>query len=204
MENDASRAERTLVAWERIEQWLRAHAPRSYAMLPGPAEPSAVEEAEAAMGPLPPELRALWGVREGGNGGGPERLGILRGYDVFPARDAIWCHEYVLAVILDAEDMGSRPWIPACATETDEPHLWNFIDTRTGALGWNVHGGAFTEPDASGETFAGWIESVADELEGGPVNSGVLRAGVADGWLSWNDTRVPREIPSGWEPVRPA
>jgi cell wall assembly regulator SMI1 len=62
MEHDPSRAERTLAAWERIEAWSRTYAPRTYAALPGPAEPSAVQEAEAAMGVLPPELRALWAV----------------------------------------------------------------------------------------------------------------------------------------------
>jgi hypothetical protein len=198
-------AERTLAAWERIEAWLRTHAPRTYAALPGPAEPAAVEEGEAALGALPPELRALWSVREGGSGSGPELLGILGGYDVFPPREAVRCHAIRLAVILEAEDMGPRPWVPTCARDTGDPHLFNFVDVPTGLLGWNVHGGAFTEPEESGQSSAGWIEAVADELHGGPVHAaGVLRAGVADGWLSWRDARDVGRIPSGWELVRPA
>ncbi|MGW1163283.1 hypothetical protein ACWD5Q_34595 [Streptomyces sp. NPDC002513] len=204
MEYDPSRAERTLAAWERIESWLRTHAPRTYAALPGPAEPSEVEGAEAAMGVLPPELRALWSVCGGGSGSAPEGLRVLRGYDVFPPREAVRCHGNVLAVILDAEHMGPRPWIPACAMDTGEPHLWNFVDAPTGRLGWNVHGGAFTEPGESGETFTQWIEGVADELHGGPAHAGVLRAGVVDGWLSWRDVRDSRTVPSGWVPVGPA
>ncbi|RPE26668.1 hypothetical protein EDD90_10962 [Streptomyces sp. Ag109_O5-1] len=108
-------------------------------------EPSAVEEAEAAMGVLPPELRALSSVCGGGElGSGPDGLRVLRGYDVFPPREAVGCHANVLAGILDVEHMRPRPWVPACAMETGEPHLWNFIDAPTGRLGWNVHGGAFT------------------------------------------------------------
>ena len=68
MKHNQARAERTLAAWERIEAWLRTHAPRTYAALPGPAELSAVEEAEAAVGVLPPELRSLWSVLGGGPG----------------------------------------------------------------------------------------------------------------------------------------
>ncbi|SHN22525.1 SMI1/KNR4 family protein [Actinacidiphila paucisporea] len=202
MEYDPSRVERTVAAWERIEEWLRVYAPRSYAMLPGPAHPGEVEAAEAAVGELPPELTALWAARGGGRGSGPERLRILRGYDVFPPRDAVRCHRWALSPILEAEEMGTPPWVPTCATDTGEPHLWNFIDTPTGRLGWNVHGGEFTEPEESGETFAEWIESVADELHGGP-GWGVLLPGVADGWLSWRDTRVPDRIPSNWRPLQP-
>lgn len=204
MAYDPSRAERTLAAWARIEEWLRRHAPRTYAALPGPAEPAAVEEAEAAVGPLPPESRALWSVRGGGSGSGPERLGILRRYDVLPPLDTVRCRANRLVGILEAEDMGPRPWVPACAMETDDPQLFNFVDVPTGLPGWNIHGGAFTEPEESGESFAGWIEGVADELHGGPVNAGVLRAGVADGWLSWKRVRDARSVPSAWQPVRSA
>jgi hypothetical protein len=202
MEHDPSRAERTLAAWERIEAWSRTYAPRTYAALPGPAEPSAVREAEAAMGVLPPELRALWSVCGGGEpGSGPEGLRVLRGLDVFPPLAAVWCHANVLAVMLEAENMGPRPWVPACAAETAEPRLWNFVDAPSGRLGWNVHAGAFTGPGRSGETFTGWIEGVADELHGAAVHAGVRRAGVADGWLSWRD---PRTAPSGWVLIGPA
>lgn len=40
--------------------------------------------------------------------------------------------------------------------------------------------GEFTEPEESGDTFAEWIESVADELHGGP-GWGIRLPGVADG-----------------------
>lgn len=204
MEQNQARAERTLAAWERIEAWLRTHAPRTYIALPGPAEPSAVEEAEAAVGVLPPELRALWTVLGGGSGpADPERLRVLRGYDVLPPSTAVWCRTYILQGILDDMGMGSRPWMPACAFSRFDPALWNFIDVPTGGLGWNVHGGAFTMPEESGETFTEWIEGIADELHGAPVHAGVLRAGTADGRLSWEDIKDTRRIPSGWVPVGP-
>ncbi|MFE2603632.1 hypothetical protein ACFXI6_52190 [Streptomyces mirabilis] len=190
MTDEQIRFDRTLAAWDRIETWLLRYAPQSHAALPGPAEPSVVESAGAAMGPLPPELRALWGLHNGTDRDGPGRLRILKDYDVFPVADAIWCYENVLTVLLDANDMGTRPWIPACASETDEPHLWNFIDTTTGRLGSNVHAGAFTEPDESGDTFVGWMEGIAAELEGGGGAAGSKqRPSVIDGWLTWNEGR---------------
>ncbi|CAG6393382.1 SMI1/KNR4 family protein [Streptomyces cocklensis] len=200
MDDDPSRAERTIAAWMRIEEWLRVRAPRSYAMLPGPAEPSEIAAAEAALGKLPQELMALWSLRAGGSGSGPERLEILRGYDVFPPMDSVRCHFIALSPILEVEEMGPRPWVPACATATDEPALWNFIDVPTGQLGWNVHAGEFTEPEESGDTFAEWIESVADQLHGGQA-WGIRLPGVANGWLSWEDIRDQNRIPSSWEPV---
>lgn len=36
--------------WLRIEAWLNAHAPRTFASLPGPAEPTAIAEADEAPG----------------------------------------------------------------------------------------------------------------------------------------------------------
>jgi cell wall assembly regulator SMI1 len=204
MEHNPARAERTLAAWVRIEAWLRRHAPQTHAALPGPAEPSAVEEAEAALGDLPPELRALWSVLGGGSGPDLQRLGVLRGYDVLPPSMAVWCRVNVLDGILEVEEMGSRPWVPACANERFEPYLWNFIDVPTGDLGSNVHAGAFIQPGESGETFTTWIEGVADELHGGPAKARVVRAGISDGSLLWTDPRDPRRTPSDWAPVGPA
>ncbi|WP_329134972.1 hypothetical protein OG552_20425 [Streptomyces sp. NBC_01476] len=201
MDYDPSRAERTTAAWGRIEEWLGVHAPQSHATLPGPADPSEVAAAEDALGELPPELLALWSRHVGGRGSGPRRR-ILRGYDVFPPMDAVRCRDQALSAILEAEEMGPRPWVPACAMSTAEPRLWNFIDVPTGQLGWNVHAGEFTEPEESGETFAEWIEGVADELHGG-AGRGILVPGVADGWLSWHDIRVRDRIPSSWRPLRP-
>ncbi|MHC0430890.1 SMI1/KNR4 family protein [Streptomyces sp. O3] len=44
-------------AWLRIEAWLETHAPETFASLPGPAEPTAIAEAQEALGiPLPDAL----------------------------------------------------------------------------------------------------------------------------------------------------
>ncbi|MCW8383315.1 SMI1/KNR4 family protein, partial [Streptomyces justiciae] len=45
-------------SWARIETWLAQHTPRTFAALEPPAEPSAVAEAEEALGqPFPASLR---------------------------------------------------------------------------------------------------------------------------------------------------
>jgi hypothetical protein len=156
------------------------------------------------MGVLPPELRALWTVQGGGSGpADPERLRVLRGYDVLPPRESVRCRTNVLEVILDVEGMGSRPWIPACAFDRFDWHTWNFIDVPTGGMGWNSHASHFTEPEESGETFTEWIEGIADQLHGAPVHPGNLRAGTVDGQLSWWHSG-DRRTPSGWVPVEPA
>ncbi|WP_169944603.1 hypothetical protein [Microbispora sp. H11081] len=61
--------------WRRIERWLRAHAPRTYASLNGPAAPRLVAKAEARLGmPIPDSLRASLLRHDGARGPAAFRL----------------------------------------------------------------------------------------------------------------------------------
>ncbi|MFF0449006.1 SMI1/KNR4 family protein [Streptomyces sp. NPDC004609] len=52
-------------SWDRIESWLRANAPASYASLPAPADPEALRSAQAAGLDFPEELLASLSRHDG-------------------------------------------------------------------------------------------------------------------------------------------
>ncbi|MEU6409547.1 hypothetical protein [Microbispora sp. NPDC046933] len=61
--------------WRRIEKWLKAHAPRTYASLNGPAGPRLVAKAEARLGTrIPDSLRASLLRHDGARGPAAFRL----------------------------------------------------------------------------------------------------------------------------------
>ncbi|MFF4018889.1 hypothetical protein [Streptomyces sp. NPDC001843] len=174
MTDEQIRVEQTLDAWERIESWLREHAPSSYAALPPAAEPSAVQEAENTMGPLPPELRALWEIHDGTS------QGLLRGYDLFSVAGCT-ASRSMMEIVLDDLAGERPPWVQALATDTTDPFPrdFHFIDVRTGRLGWYSRENMFIPPEESEQTLSDRLEDVAEQLEAGGTQA------VSDGRLTW-------------------
>lgn len=87
--------------WRRIERWLRAHAPRTYASLNGPAAPRLVARAEERLGTrLPDSLRASLLRHDGSRGGASFR---------FPTSDLMMSTREMVSAWPEACGMGGVP-----------------------------------------------------------------------------------------------
>ncbi|WP_151769612.1 SMI1/KNR4 family protein [Streptomyces abyssomicinicus] len=186
-------------AWTRIDNWLRTYAPGSYENLSPPADPAAVEEAQAVMGlRFPDELLESLACHDG-----------MRWQDsTFPVRSprsvaAIVSFWRTAMDILrheadDPEDEapgdGAEPWwhplwIPWAHGDGDAQIIDMREGPHQGRLGERRHddcghfGGGWP-------TLAAYLEEVADTLEsGGTVGSlaPFLGEGYVDGMpeLHW-------------------
>ncbi|WP_406723484.1 SMI1/KNR4 family protein [Streptomyces sp. GD-15H] len=141
-----------IVAWERIESWLRLHPPAA-PLSPG-ASDELIAEAEAELGfRLPADLRTLW-RRCGGPVGpltpeGEVLLGVRRALDAYD--------------LLNHPGVWGTTWIPFTADEPDDPFSGTFIDAATGLIGsWNRQDVSHLYED--GSTLTGYLAEVADEL----------------------------------------
>src|SRR5262244_2219963 len=80
-------------AWQRIDRWLRSHAPDVLEDLNGPAAPAAIAAAEAKLElALPAALRASLAVHDGQSRDGPGLFpsGALLSVDTIVDERAIW------------------------------------------------------------------------------------------------------------------
>ncbi|RGA01709.1 hypothetical protein DI270_027930 [Microbispora triticiradicis] len=91
--------------WRRIERWLRAHAPRTYASLNGPAAPRLVARAEERLGTrLPDSLRASLLRHDGSRGGASFR---------FPTSDLMMSTREMVSAWPEACGLGGVPFARA-------------------------------------------------------------------------------------------
>ncbi|WP_188274862.1 SMI1/KNR4 family protein [Streptomyces sp. CBMA152] len=177
-------------AWQRIETWLRAHAPASCASLESGASQEEISSAEGALGVrIPADLKALWVLRDG--------VRIVRG-EAFLMDNArligiaqvvelhgYWGKNYDFRDDPDEpSDLWDHHWIPVC---TLEEHNWAnglFLDAGTGELwSWDEHANRQVEY----ESLTSYLEGMADALEA-PGLFGGARPGLEYGALVW---RVP-------------
>ncbi|MDA2808232.1 SMI1/KNR4 family protein [Nocardiopsis suaedae] len=181
-------------SWARIDAWLYANAPADHALLRPPADPEAVEAAQAEMGMrFPPDLLASLACHDG-----------MEGWrSAFPGRppapvDKIvehWhlCNDIYEDLRLDDEDVldeDEEPWwhpswIPWAVFDGDS----DVIDMRPGP-GQGRLGNA--EHDDRANFLNGWpslgayLAEVADVLENGGRVGGFLAPRVdSEGRLHW-------------------
>lgn len=208
-----SPAEQVVAAWERVENWLRAHAPASAALLrpaAGEVEIAAVEKTIGVA--FPPALRAWYGLHDGiddpADGDSWWPAGFLPGGQGW----------YRLGQLQGAYVMQTRDWerepgrIPISCTPDD---MWHglYLDARPdapscGCLGrWVVD----REPELIADSFPGWplqewLTEIADALEQGRCL--VEPSGRRDeenwpaltvcGGLTWVDPGQEPGLPEGW------
>ncbi|MFJ5049798.1 SMI1/KNR4 family protein [Streptomyces sp. NPDC088719] len=199
-------------AWERIEKWLRAHAPASAALLrpaAGEADIAAVEEAIGVT--FPPALRAWYRLHDGigdpedgkswwpagflPGGQGWYRLGQLQSAYVMHTRDG--------------EREPGR--VPISCTPDD---MWHglYLDARPGEPSYGNLGRWVVdrEPELIPESTSGWpLESwlveIADALEQGRCLVGLDGRRDEDNWpamtvcggLTWLAPGEEPELPEG-------
>ncbi|MBC3839304.1 hypothetical protein GXW82_01115 [Streptacidiphilus sp. 4-A2] len=164
-------------SWARIDAWLHAHAPASHALLAPPADPAAIESAEAELGVrFPPDLVESLACHDG----------LTAWANIFPQQPPLPVAEIVahwrMCVEIAGDDpdlcepkaAGAEPWwhrqwIPWAQSDGDA----QVIDMRAGPQQGRV---GSTAHDDTGSFADGWpnlaayLNEVADVLEfGGEV-----------------------------------
>ncbi len=156
-------------AWDRIEAWLRANAPGSYAELPPPATPGGVQEAQDAVGcAFPAELVASL-ARHDGSG----EFALPPHHQLYDAR--LIATEYR---VYRRVDQGRRPgqrtwwesrWIPLAADGCGNSL---FVSQEPGPSFGRIgdhakdDGGSFSE-DGALASLGAFLESTARGLQDG-------------------------------------
>ncbi|GAA5075466.1 SMI1/KNR4 family protein [Streptomyces similanensis] len=202
-----------LAAWDRVEDWLKANAPCSYASLRPPAGPERVAAAQARMGVTwPREVAALWLRHDGAEGfevdgdeeGEVDPAKFLAGYTFLPLDEAVRVH--AARSDPDTGAVGCTGWVPLSGADDDYAGEMVVVDgPDAGRMGrWSatdrarLHG-AYT-------TLGGYLTAVAEALETGtgPLadRDGVV-PGVSLGCLVWQNPRAVSAVDAPWEPVHP-
>nr|WP_189179684.1 hypothetical protein [Microbispora rosea] len=156
--------------WRRIERWLRAHAPKTYASLNGPAGARLVAKAEARLGRrIPDSLRASL-LRHNG-AGGSAAFRFSPHYQIMGARGVV------------------ASWPEACVMGGGIPFAYNsdgadylVTNPATGGVGSADWETPYFEDEWS--SYYALLKTTADALaEGGPVGGFVPV--VREGALEW-------------------
>lgn len=192
---DEARAGAVRDAWARIDAWLRAHAPDSSAVLAPPADPAAVEAAQAELNiRFPADLLASLACHDG----------LRHWANCLPLRPPLPVADLVdhwrMCVEIDEDNRadedepapdGEEPWwhpqwIPWAQSDGDA----QIIDMRPGPaqgrLGMAYHDdcGVFTDGWPS---LAAYLTEVADVLEkGGAVGGAWAPYLTTEGELWWS------------------
>ncbi|MFE1088997.1 SMI1/KNR4 family protein [Streptomyces albidoflavus] len=207
---DEARAEAVRDAWARIDAWMRAHAPDSYEVLAPPADPTAVEAAQAGLGVrFPADLLASLACHDG----------LRHWANCLPLRPpepvARIVDHWQMCVEIDEDNRadedepepeGEEPWwhpqwIPWAQSDGDA----QIIDMRPGPdqgrLGMAYHDdcGVFADGWPS---LAAYLTEVAEVLEkGGAVGGTWVPYLTTEGELWWS---LKGETQLNGEPLTPA
>jgi cell wall assembly regulator SMI1 len=163
--------------WERIEQWLRAHAPAVLASLNPPADPGRLVAAERHLGVAFPDDFTRIYLRH--DGGGP---GLFNGWD-WLSLDGITSEWDVWKDLLDGGEFADvqrktdgrtvpdwwHPWwIPFTSSGAGDNYCLDLNPGPDGTAGQVIimwHDDAARPVEA--ESFRAWLARFADDLEAG-------------------------------------
>ncbi|MEV5899333.1 hypothetical protein [Streptomyces sp. NPDC052127] len=195
--------------WHRITRWLKENAPASYAALRPGASSVALAALEEDLGiPIPIELRALWMLTAGDDGG--DGWGCLPGNRALLSLDAVAA---VYGLKMDAqthqdtlntgrsEDERITVWkatrIPVVALGPADTTSGLYLDAATGYLGrfsrYNEH------PGDELDTLVTYLEEAADMLEA-PALATRDKPGLIGGALVWRSSIDPAQEDL-WQPL---
>ncbi|MFG2281943.1 hypothetical protein ACGFNQ_25055 [Streptomyces asoensis] len=196
-------------AWHRITRWLKDNAPDSYAALRPGASPADLAALEEDLGiPIPVELRALWMLTAGDDGGGG--WGCLPGNMALLSLDAVAAvhglkmdaqsHQSALDTVR-SEDERITVWeatrIPVVALGPADRTSGLYLDAATGYLGrfsrYDEH------PDHELDTLVTYLEEAADMLEA-PALATRDEPGLIGGALVWR-SGITHAWEDLWQPL---
>jgi hypothetical protein len=156
--------------WRRIEKWLKAHAPKTYASLNTPAGPRLVARAEARLGrPIPDSLRASLLRHDGARGPAAFRL---------PSNHVITGARELVAFWPEACEMGGG--IPLARDPDSGDYL--VTNSATGGVGFADWDLPYFEDEWT--SYYALLKSTADALTGGRPLDGSVPV-VREGALEW-------------------
>ncbi|MGW5259995.1 hypothetical protein ACWEQG_03420 [Microbispora sp. NPDC004025] len=157
--------------WRRMEKWLKAHAPKTYASLNKPAGPRLVAKAEARLGrPIPDSLRASLLRHDGARGPAAFRL---------PSNHALMGARGLVASWPEACAMGGG--IPLAYDPDSGGYL--VTSSATGGVGFADWELPYFEDEWS--SYYALLKSTADALAGSRAVDGSVPV-VREGVLGWD------------------
>ncbi|MQT02773.1 SMI1/KNR4 family protein [Streptomyces jumonjinensis] len=185
-------ARQAAAAWRRVESWLPAHAPASFATLcPGAGEED-LAVAEGAFGRvLPPSLTALWRLCAGVRGGGPAVF-LLDNWALMDLDAAMGVYRARMETAGDG--LWKAHWIPFASYTSVDASSGLYLDAESGEVCW---WGEFGERVPRFASLSVYLEETADRLEAPSLLPG-LEPGLIDGGLAWGYRGDP---PEGWTPL---
>ncbi|MBT2228961.1 SMI1/KNR4 family protein [Nonomuraea sp. NEAU-A123] len=166
--------------WRRIERWLKAEAPKTYATLGRPGRARTIAVAESQMGiDFPDSLRASLLRHNGAKGFG---LGYGAQLSTRQIRDAwrLMCREDPTNLEADPGPEFSGVLIPF-QDRYDEGY--GLIDSEVGSLSWDVAQEGMLSTSAL-PSYGALLRATADALEQGGTVDGT-RPRVVRGTLRW-------------------
>ncbi|MEN3535712.1 hypothetical protein AAH991_11410 [Microbispora sp. ZYX-F-249] len=156
--------------WRRIERWLKAHAPKTYASLNKPAAPRLVAKAEARLGrPIPDSLRASLLRHDGARG--PAAFRLPSNHEIMGARGLV-------ASWPEACEMGGG--IPLAYDPDSGDYL--VTNSATGGVGFADWDLPYFEDEWT--SYYALLKTTADALAGGRRVDGPVPV-VREGVLEW-------------------
>ncbi|MEU7602466.1 SMI1/KNR4 family protein [Streptomyces sp. NPDC041003] len=194
-------------SWDRIDGWLREHAPASYENLAPPAAPGAVEEAQAEMGlRFPAGLTDSLLCHDG-----------LIGWDNVlpgppPQSAAQIVRHWRMCVEIDGDEDPSDPgepgeepwwhplWIPWAQSDGNAQVIDMREGPHRGRLGTACHDDT-AHFDDGWPSLAAYLAEVADVLDHGGLVDGCAPYLTCDGELWWD---LEGETDLNGEPLTPA
>ncbi|MFG7942609.1 SMI1/KNR4 family protein [Streptomyces cacaoi] len=210
------RARQVTVAWQRIEAWLRDHAPASHSSLKPGAPEEEIVALERVLGvPVPVELKALWRLCAGAEKGRAGAAFLLGDWVPMGLDSVAEVHRSQMSLQLRHEqetraqqrerrDRGADggfvhwnpAWIPFCSLGVEDFGYGLYVDGRTGAVCEWTEFADHHEPEYASLTV--YLEEMADALETPAL--ACTRPGLVDGAaLSWG--RLAPGQKALWEPL---
>lgn len=189
-------------SWDRIDAWLRVHAPRTFASLGAPAAEAEIRAAEADLGLVFPADLVASLRRHDGAAEGTEAFRLPTGDRLLGVREIVAATEFLRTAAADLDEESAEfYWLPGYAQFGSYGVTADglTVDCRPGgslgAIGrfFDETGTDFGQADSLG----GYLEGVADQLERGPVAGAVMFNGrliwewAATGRPDWGDAGDP-------------
>ncbi|MET9139555.1 SMI1/KNR4 family protein [Streptomyces parvulus] len=212
---DAEDPARTSDAWRELTEWLRTHAPNSYASVLPPAPGTEIAAARSRLQEycsyaIPSELVGLWALA-----GGTRQIDL----DEYDEEGEVASGRFLPHGLLLTPGQSIRPrlagfdrhgkdywegarWVAPFGNYAEATDAGLYLSDE-GLGEWTSFEGMFmTEPRYP--SIAAYVEAVVHTLTRGPADlMGPQVPGIVYGCLVWQDPRQPRldETHADWRPV---
>ncbi|MEU7468687.1 hypothetical protein AB0A94_09035 [Streptomyces sp. NPDC044984] len=212
---NAQDVRRAVDGWRWLTEWLRVHAPTSYASLLPPAAADEIAEAQGRLGErcdfrFPPDLLALWA-----EAGGVRQLDL----DELDEEGEVATGRFLPHGLLLTPAQSIRPrlagfdpqgkdywegveWVAPFGNYAEATDAGLYL-SAAGLGEWTSYEGMYMN-EPSYPTLADYLETVRRTLTEGPADRmGSQVPGIVHGCLIWQDPELPRldETHADWQPV---